>query len=44
MQTIDNTSPTVGTVPSRLSTPRAAAVATPCTCRPSLRAATPVGS
>ena len=44
MQTIDNTSPTVGTVPSRLSTPRAAAVATPCTLLSVVRAATPVGS
>ena len=35
VQTIDTTSPTVGTVPSRPSTPRATAGATPCTCRPS---------
>jgi hypothetical protein len=35
VQTIDSTYPTFGTVPSRPSTPRAAAGATPCTRRPS---------
>lgn len=35
MQTIDSTYPTIRTVPSRPSTPRAAAGATPCTRRPS---------
>jgi hypothetical protein len=35
VQTIDNTSSTVGTVPSRLSSPKTAASATPCTRRPS---------
>ena len=35
MQTIDNTYPTVGTVRSRPSSPRAADGATPCTRRPS---------